>query len=144
MPRSLAAAVLLFSGLGLCTASGDDAPAAAAEPTSHVFELRTYHTPDGRLADLHKRFRDHTCALLEKHGAKLVGFWTPQDEEDGKGKKLVYLVQFPNRDAAKKAWAEFREDPAWQKAKAESEKNGPLTEKVESMFMDPTDYSAMK
>ena len=137
MHRPLAAAFLLFSGLSLCSASAD-------EPAPHVYELRTYHTHDGKLAELHKRFRDHTCALLEKHGAKLVGFWTPQDEKDGKGSKLVYLVQFPSRDAAKKTWKAFNEDPEWQKAKDESQKNGPLVEKVDSVFLEPTDYSAMK
>jgi len=147
MLRSLAAAAagLLLSGLILPAASAADGPAKTdAKKSQHVFELRTYHTPEGKLADLHKRFRDHTCALLEKHGAKLVGFWTPQDEKDGKGKKLIYLVSFPSRDAAKKAWKEFGEDPAWQKAKSESVKNGELVEKVESVFLDPTDYSAMQ
>jgi uncharacterized protein (DUF1330 family) len=134
MIRPLTAALLC---LGLAST------VAADEPT-RVFELRTYHTPDGKLADLHKRFRDHTCALLKKHGAELVGFWTPQDEKDGKTKTLVYLVAFPSREAAKKTWQAFRDDPAWQKAKSESEKDGPLTEKVESVFLEPTDYSAMK
>ena len=138
MQRSLASALLLFSGLILSPASHADGPATAdAEPTPHVFELRTYHTHDGKLAELHTRFRDHTCALLEKHGAKLVGFWTPQDAKDGKGAKLVYLVQFPSRDAAKKTWKAFGEDPEWRKARDESQKNGPLVEKVESVFLDP-------
>jgi hypothetical protein len=119
------------------------ASARDAKP-DRVFELRTYHTPDGKLVDLHKRFRDHTCALLTKHGAELVGFWTPTDEKDGKGRTLVYLVAFPNREAATKTWQDFRDDPTWKKAKADSEVNGPLTEKVESVFMEPTDYSAMR
>lgn len=117
---------------------------ARADEPHRVFELRTYHTPDGKLVDLHKRFRDHTCALLKKHGAELVGFWTPTDKKDAKDKTLIYLVAYPSREAADKTWKAFREDADWVKAKAESEKNGPLTEKVESVFMEPTDYSAMK
>lgn len=119
------------------------ASARDAKP-ARVFELRTYYTPDGKLVDLHKRFRDHTCALLKKHGAELVGFWTPTDEKDGKDKTLVYLVAYPSREAATKTWQDFRDDPEWTKAKAESEKGGSLTEKVESVFLEPTDYSAMK
>jgi len=136
MPRRIAALLLL--GLAFT------ATARAADGPGRVFELRTYHTPDGKLADLHKRFRDHTCALLEKHGAELVGFWTPQDAKDGKDKTLIYLVAFPSREAAEKTWKAFREDPAWIKARAASEVNGPLTEKVESVFLEPTDYSALK
>jgi hypothetical protein len=120
-------------------------PAPADKPAAQrVFELRTYYTNDGKLADLHTRFRDHTCALLKKHGAELIGFWTPQDEKDGKGSKLIYLVAFPSREAAKQTWKEFSEDPEWKRVYAESHKNGVLVKQVESVYLDPTDYSALK
>ena len=117
-------------------------PPRAAE--NRVFELRTYYLNEGKLDDLHKRFRDHTCALLKKHGAELIGFWTPLDDKDGKGEKLVYLVAFPSRDAAKKTWEAFGKDPEWTKVREESHKNGVLVKKVESVFLEPTDYSEMK
>jgi uncharacterized protein (DUF1330 family) len=111
---------------------------------NRVFELRTYHLNEGKLDDLHKRFRDHTCALLKKHGAELIGFWTPLDEKDGKGAKLVYLVAFPSREAAKKTWEAFQKDPEWQKVYKESHKDGVLVKNVDSVFMEPTDYSETK
>jgi len=114
------------------------------EASRRVFELRTYYLNEGKLNDLHKRFRDHTCQLLKKHGAELIGFWTPLDEKDGKGSKLVYLVAFPSREAAKKTWEEFGKDPEWRKAYEESHKNGVLVKKVETVFLEPTDYSEMK
>jgi len=122
------------------TRPGGDEPAS----THRVFELRTYHLNEGKLNDLHKRFRDHTCRLLKQHGAELVGFWTPLDDKDGKGAKLIYLVAFPSREAAKKTWEEFGKDPAWRKVYEESHKNGVLVKKVESVFLEPTDYSEMK
>jgi uncharacterized protein (DUF1330 family) len=118
---------------------GADSPA-----THRVFELRTYYLNEGKLGDLHKRFRDHTCQLLKKHGAELIGFWTPTDEKDGKGAKLIYLVAFPSREAAKKTWDAFGKDPEWQRVYAESHKNGKLVNHVDSVFLEPTDYSAMK
>ena len=111
---------------------------------ARVFEMRTYYAAEGKLADLQKRFRDHTTALFQKHGMTNVGYWTPQDDKDGKGTKLVYLLAFPSREAAKKAWADFQADPEWQKARAASEVNGKLVDKVESVFLDPTDYSPIK
>jgi uncharacterized protein (DUF1330 family) len=111
---------------------------------NRVFELRTYYLNDGKLTDLHKRFRDHTCQLLKKHGAELIGFWTPVDEKDGKGAKLIYLVAFPSREAAKKTWEAFGKDPEWRKVYAESHKNGVLVKNVDSVFMEPTDYSYLK
>jgi hypothetical protein len=116
----------------------------AASSSHRVFELRTYYVNEGKLDDLNKRFREHTCALLKKHGAELVGFWTPTDEKDGKGSKLVYLVAFPSREAAMKTWEEFGKDPEWQTVREESHKNGVLVKKVDSVFLEPTDYSAMK
>jgi hypothetical protein len=121
-------------------ASGGQDPSAS----HRVFELRTYYTNEGKLTDLHKRFRDHTCRLLKQHGADLIGFWTPLDLEQGKGSKLIYLVAFPSREAAKKTWDEFKKDPAWIKVFEESHKNGALVNKVDSVYMEPTDYSELK
>lgn len=109
-----------------------------------VFELRTYHTNEGKLDDLNKRFREHTCDLLKKHGAELIGFWTPTDDKDGKGSTLVYMLAFPSREAAKKTWEEFGKDPEWQRVFKESHKNGVLVKKVDSVFLEPTDYSNIK
>jgi hypothetical protein len=117
---------------------------ADSQTAQRVFELRTYYLNEGKLDDLHKRFRDHTCQLLKKHGAELIGFWTPLDEKDGKGGKLIYLVAFPSREAAKKTWEAFGKDPEWRKVYQESHKNGVLVKKVDSVYLEPTDYSAMK
>jgi hypothetical protein len=122
-----------------CASGGDDTATA-----QRVFEPRTYDLNEGKLNDLHKRFRDHTCRLLKKHGAEPIGFWTPVDEKDEKGGKLIYLVAFPSREAAKKTWEEFGQDPDWRKVFRESQQNGALVKKVESVFLEPTDYSAIK
>jgi hypothetical protein len=146
--RALTLVVVL--GITNCPVrAGEKTPVASSgqeeKPTpQRVFELRTYYTNEGKLADLHARFRDHTCQLLRKHGAELIGFWTPLDEKDGKGSKLIYLVAFPSREAAKQTWKEFGEDPDWKKVYAESHKNGVLVRKVESVYLEPTDYSAIK
>jgi hypothetical protein len=110
---------------------------------NHVFELRTYTAPDGKLGELHKRFRDHTRRIFDKHGMKSVGYWTPQDAPLSQN-TLIYVLEHPSRDAAKKAWADFQADPEWQKVSAESQVNGRIVSGVVSVFMDPTDYSAIK
>jgi hypothetical protein len=110
---------------------------------NRVFELRTYYAAPGKMADLHARFRDHTCKLFEKHGMTIIGFWSPDKPEEAE-KKLIYILAFPNKEAKDKAWKAFGADPDWQKAKTESEKNGKLVDKVESVTMNPTDYSAMR
>jgi hypothetical protein len=105
-----------------------------------VYELRTYTTAEGRLPDLHKRFREHTMKLFERHGMKNVIYWTPAEREN----TLVYVVAHQSREAAEKSWQAFRDDPEWKKVFAESQKDGPIVTKVETQFLTPTDYSPMK
>jgi hypothetical protein len=109
-----------------------------------VFELRTYTAPPGKLADLQKRFRDHTLKMFEKHGMTNIGYWVPADPPNSEN-TLVYIIAHKDREAAKKSWADFRADPAWQAVVKESQKDGPLTAKPpESVFLNPTDYSPIK
>ena len=107
---------------------------------ARVFEMRTYTTAEGRLSVLHKRFREHTNYLFVKHGMTLIGYWTPV----GKPETLVYIIAFPNIEAQKKSWNGFVNDPAWKKAYAASKKDGPGVTKVESQFLNPTDYSPIR
>ena len=93
---------------------------------------------------LNKRFRDHTCALFKKHGMENVGYWIPTDADKGATNTLVYILAHKSRDEAKKSWEAFRNDPEWKKAQTESELNGKLVVKVESVFLGATDYSPVK
>ena len=117
--------------------------AVHAQPVMRVFEIRTYTAAEGKLDALHARFRDHTLALFEKHGMTSVGYFKPQDAPL-KPNTLIYILAHSSREAAAKNWEAFKNDPEWQKVKAASETQGPLTSKIESVFADPTDYSPMK
>ena len=111
--------------------------------SQQVYELRVYNTLPGRLEALKSRFRDHTTALFEKHGMRNVGYWTPADAPRSDN-TLIYILAHESRDAAKKSWDEFRNDPEWQSVQRESEKDGKIVEKVESTYMNPTDFSKLK
>jgi len=105
-----------------------------------VYELRTYHTFEGKLDALLARFRDHTVAIFKRHGIKSVAYWTPLDEPLA-GKTLIYVLEHPSREAATANWKSFRDDPEWVKVQTASEANGKIVEKVESTFMALTDFS---
>jgi len=53
-------------------------------------------------------------------------------------------ARVPTDLRAEMAHAAAQARPVWVKAKADSEANGNLTTKVESVFVDPTDFSAIK
>jgi hypothetical protein len=130
--------VALLLGANLPVALGAE-PASAAR----VFEIRTYYTFPGRLEALHKRFREHTLRMFEKHGMTNVAYWTPQDSP-GKDNTLVYVVSHASREQAKANWAAFIADPEWKKIAEDSQKDGKIVERIESVFVDATDYSPMK
>ena len=139
----LLSSMLVFAG-GFCLGSlCQPWSAVHAQPNTRVFEIRTYTAADGKLDALHARFRDHTLAIFEKHGMTNVGYFKPEDAPL-KENTLIYILAHPSREAATKNWQAFHDDPEWQKVKAASEAQGPLTTKIESVFADPTDYSPMK
>ena len=111
-----------------------------------VYEMRTYYAAEGKLEALHARFRDHTVSLFKKHDMTVVGFWVPVDGTTGAatGNTLIYILSYPSLDARKKSWDAFGADPEWTAVKTESEKNGKLVDKVDSVFLTPTDYSPLK
>lgn len=130
----------LLAGFSAETNTVPVSPSVAKD--SRCFELRTYYAAPGKLEALNARFRDHTCALFKKHGMEIVGFWIPTDK--GADNTLIYILAHKSREEAKKSWAAFVKDPDWKKAQAESEANGKLVDKAESVFMSATDYSPMK
>ena len=121
----------------------EQAAASTAGGQGRFYEMRTYHCNEGKLEDLHNRFRNHTNRLFKKHGIEMVGYWMPADEPASKN-TLVFILAYPSREEQKKRWQAFIDDPEWKKAAAESEKNGKLVGKVDQLFMTPTDYSPAK
>jgi hypothetical protein len=103
-----------------------------------IYELRTYDIQPGKMDAIRARFRDHTLALLKKHGIEVAGFWERHDVD-----QLVYLCKFDQESQVKDRWDAFRADPAWLKAKEESERGGPLTVKVTSVILHPILGSAL-
>ncbi len=136
----LAALLGLVLGASLQWARAADAPQPA-----RVFEIRTYYTFPGRLDALHKRFREHTMKMFEKHGMTNVAYWTPQDSP-AKDNTLIYVISHASREAAKENWAAIQSPtPSGRRSRRHSEADGgKIVEKVESVFMDATDYSPMK
>ena len=132
-------AILAAGAIGYRLGHVSSASAAAGR----VFEIRTYTAEPGKLEALHARFRDHTLAIFKKHNMSSVAYFAPTDAPLSQN-TLTYILSFPSREAATKAWADFRNDPEWQKVSKESEANGKLVTKVDSVFAEATDYSPMK
>jgi len=133
----LMTAAIVLAGLCATTAS------AVPQDKQRFFEMREYYANPGKMDALHKRFKDHTNKLFTKHGMELVGYWVVASGEQA-GQKLVFVLAYPSKEAREKSWDAFQKDADWVKAKADSEKDGPLVAKAVQTFMTPTDYSPIK
>lgn len=139
------AASAVVGTIALRAVAADDKSESAPKPAENrYFEMRTYHAADGKLDALNARFREHTTALFKKHGMDNIGYWTPAGGQPGAGNTLVYLLAYPSKEARDASWKAFQADPEWKEAKGESERNGKLVEKVDQLFLNPTDYSQIK
>lgn len=134
-------AIATVIGLFAMMETARTAPAEGGK--QRVFEMRTYTTEEGKLPDLLKRFREHTTKLFAKHGMTNIGYWVPADEPRSKD-TLIYILAHESREAAKKSWEGFSKDAEWTKVRTASEASGKIVKKVESVFMSPTDFSAIK
>jgi NIPSNAP len=109
---------------------------------NHVFELRVYHTLPGKVPALESRFRDTASELLAKHDLKVVGYWVPEGTPDWDN-TFIYIVAHPGKEEANKNWEAMKADPELQEV-LKSEQANKLVEKIDAMYMRPTDFSPMK
>lgn len=131
--------ILIFSFL-ISACSADEPQSQISDADAVIYELRTYTTHEGKLGDLHTRFENHTMAFFEKHGMTNIAYWSPENPEL-RDNTLIYLLSHDSREAAEQSWEGFSSDPEWQEVYGASRENGPIVQRVESIYMNKTPYS---
>jgi hypothetical protein len=134
-----AGALIAVFGIGLWAGGAR----AQAQRTARVLEVRKYTANPGKLDALLQRMREGETQLFEKHGMKGVFYSVPADAPESQN-TFIYVLSHQSREAAKKSWDDFRNDSSWKSIRDTSEANGPLVGKVESTFVNPTDFSPTK
>jgi hypothetical protein len=107
-----------------------------------IYELRTYRCAPGRVADVVRRFEQHTVPLWNRHGISHVGFWTVLVGESNHD--FIYILRWETLDQRQELWAAFSTDPEWRAAKAQSEANGPIVMSVSNQLLVPTAFSELQ
>ena len=110
--------------------------------SNRVFEMHVYHTVPGKAPALESRFRDTTSKLLAKHDLNIVGYWVAEDTP-GWDNAFIFIVAHSSREEAKKNWDAMRADPEFQEV-IKSEQANKTVEKIDVVYMRPTDFSPMK
>ena len=72
-----------------------------------------------------------------------IGYFRPSDSPLAEN-TLIYLLAHDSREAAEASWAGFRADSDWARVAEETRRNGRLVQNVESVFLEPTNYSDMR
>jgi len=133
-------ALLSFAAGSLVTARLMKANQVRAD-SNRVFELNVYHAVPGKAPALEERFSD-ASKLIAKHNLNVIGYWVP-NQDPAWADTFIYIVAAPSREEMEKNWDAFHADTEFQKyRKAEDAEK--LIEKVDSTYMRPTDYSAIK
>ena len=106
-----------------------------------LYELRRYDVAPGKLPALLDRFGSFTVHKWKDHGFRLIGFWTPMLGE--KSNQIVYIWGWESYEERTQKNAVWRADPDRVKKWAETEKDGPLVNRVYNQLMEPTAYSQL-
>lgn len=107
-----------------------------------LYELRIYHCAPGRIGALNDRFTNVTLKFFEKYGIEQVGFWTTVVGDSNQ--KLTYILRWADMAERERKWGAFSADPEWLAARAASEAEKIIVERIENSFLAPTAYSAMR
>lgn len=102
-----------------------------------IHELREYIALPDRADDLHRRFADETLDLFRELEMQVEGFW----HVAGDRARIVYLVAFPDEEAAASHWTRFQADPRWLAIKARTEGDGPLIAEIRSTLLVTPAYA---
>ena len=104
-----------------------------------IYELRIYQCVPGRLPALIKRFEDH----VENLGKARRPAGRVLDRADRRWQQRSALA-WESLAERERVWGTFQADPAWIKVREETEKDGPIIANIESSFLKPTAFSAVR
>jgi hypothetical protein len=116
----------------------------ATEKGSHIFELRTYESPNGKAgARKIKMFNDAEAGIFKRLGMQPVFFG-----ETIVGRNLpnlTYMLTFESLAAREKLWAEFGADAEWKKLRAEPElADALIVSNISNTILRPMPFSQIK
>jgi hypothetical protein len=106
-----------------------------------VYELRIYYMHPGKMQAIHDRFSNATLQIFAKHELKVIEFWEDMDPAQN---RLFYVMEHTDMDARNKNFEKFYKDPEWLQVKQESEKDGPIVERIEVIYLKNVPYFSGK
>jgi hypothetical protein len=106
-----------------------------------IYELRIYKAIPGKLGKLNERLEKHWIGLFEKHGMKVIGFWTAVI---GTSNTLYYMLGYDSLAHRDETWKSLKSDPEVQELRKKLDSEDIVTEYIDNIILTPTPYSPMK
>ena len=107
-----------------------------------IHEHRVYHAAPKKLGQLVQRFEKHNLPAFERAGIRALGAWTVLVGEAND--QLIYLLEWESLAEREKKWALFMQDEEFQRAWAETDKDGPLVRYASNRFLQPVHNTLTK
>ena len=79
-----------------------------------IHQLRIYEIFEDSKDAFHARFRDHAARIMRRYGFHIVAMWEAKTE---RRTEFVYLLEWPDEETKKNAWASFMADSEWAEIK---------------------------
>ena len=104
-----------------------------------IHQLRIYDIFEHNKAAFHERFRDHAARIMASYGFSIVTMWEAKTDART---EFVYLLQWPNEESMRRAWANVMADDEWKEIKrVTGAEYGSLVGDINERILAPTDYS---
>ncbi len=107
-----------------------------------IYERRTYTCMPGKMPEVLDRFETHVLPLWQEHGYRQIGFWTELIGDDSR--RLHYILSWNGLAERETKTKAFAGDPRWLRVRQDTEKGGPLVERVSTAILTPTVFSALQ
>ncbi len=107
-----------------------------------IYEMRVYDCMPGKLPAVLKRFETKSLAIMQRLGMRQAGFFTTVIGESSR--QLIYFLAWESLAEREQKWAMFLRDPEWLAVRAETEKDGPIVDRVANQLLTPTVFSSVK
>ena len=102
-----------------------------------IYEHRTYYLLPGKLPEFLTAFEGTPMKVFERHGAKLVGFWTT---EIGQSNEITYILAYNSLADMEQVKQKIGQDEEMIKYRQQP----PRVEKVVAKILRPSAFSPLK
>lgn len=131
---------LIALAFGIGWLAGRETP-VAAQGQGRILEIRTYVTPDKTgLDNLVTRMKSE-AGIFDRLGMKSV-LYSVAAEAPQSDNTFIYILSHENREKAKENWSRFGADDQWKALRSTAAPTGQI--KIQSVFINPTDFSPVK